>query len=282
MGLRNLSLESGFDISKFYRMIGGVSISCFDIFHFPEVWGKDKTMTRNIKCKNLQECTAIQDQSTTVESSQEFFEDISLDELISFESQLYENRTFAIVHSVGKKIFNIIREWSTFINFDDVTYYHARKLNDGHRPFLDQEMMKAPCNLPQQGRYNAIGESCYYIAETKDGALQEIMKHSKESKLHIQVIGLRPIKDVKMIDLSKGSSDFLEHLRFNVENDGGKLVKEYLLSNFIASCCKRIGIEGIKYKSTKYNCCVLWKDDYFEFVKGSREIFCELKQDKPN
>ena len=142
--------------------------------------------------------------------------------------------------------------------------------------------MKAPCNLPQQGRYNAIGESCYYIAETKDGALQEIMKHSKESKLHIQVIGLRPIKDVKMIDLSKGSSDFLEHLRFNVENDGGKIVKEYLLSNFIASCCKRIGIEGIKYKSTKYNCCVLWKDDYFEFVKGSREIFCELKQDKPN
>ncbi len=40
MGLRNLSLESGFDISKFYRMIGGVSISCFDIFHFQEFWGK--------------------------------------------------------------------------------------------------------------------------------------------------------------------------------------------------------------------------------------------------
>ena len=40
----------------------------------------------------------------------------------------------------------------------------------------------------------------------------------------------------------------------------------------MASCCKKIGIEGIKYRSTGYNCCVLWKDEYFEFVEGSREI----------
>lgn len=78
----------------------------------------------------------------------------------------------------------------------------------------------------------------------------------------------------KIIDLSeegKGNR-FLEHLRFNVDNDEGKIIKEYLLPNFVASCCKRLGIEGIRYKSTGYNCCVLWKDDYFAFAEGSREI----------
>ena len=49
-------------------------------------------------------------------------------------------------------------------------------------------------------------------------------------------------------------------------------MKEYLLPNYVASCCREIGIDGIKYRSTGYNCCVLWKDDYFEFVEGSREI----------
>ena len=229
-------------------------------------------MTMNTNHKNLLQSMLIQEQNITAGSSQELFEDISLDELLAFESQLYEDRTFAIVHPVGKKIFNIIKGWNKFVNFNDITYYHARKLEDGHRPFLDQEMLKAPVNVASHGRYNTIGESCYYIAETKEGAVMEIVKHSKESKPRIQVAGLKPIKDVKMIDLSVGLNRVLEHLRFAAGNEDVKIVKEYLLSNFVASCCKRIGIEGIKYKSTGYNCCVLWKDDYFEFVEGSREI----------
>lgn len=73
---------------------------------------------------------------------QELFGEISLDDLLGFESQLYEDRTFAIVHPVGKKIFDIIKNWDKFINFDSSTYYHARELKDAHRPFLNQEMMK--------------------------------------------------------------------------------------------------------------------------------------------
>ena len=229
-------------------------------------------MTMNTNHKNLSECMLLQEQNVTMRSSQELFEAISFDELLAFESQLYEDRTFAILHPVGKKVFNIIKDWNKFVNFDDITYYHARKLEDGERPFLDQEMMKAPVNVTSHGRYNAIGESCYYIAETKEGAVMEIIKHSKELKPRIQIAGLKPIKDAKMLDLSEGSNKFLDHLRFIAGNENGKIVKEYLLSNFVASCCKRIGIEGIKYKSTGYKCCVLWKDDYFKFVEGSREI----------
>ncbi len=89
------------------------------------------------------------------------------------------------------------------------------------------------------------------------------------------MIGLKAKTNVKLLDLSdevKGANLFIDHIRFTVENEEGKIVKEYLLPNYVASCCREIGIDGIKYRSTGYNCCVLWKDDYFEFVEGSREI----------
>lgn len=143
------------------------------------------------------------------------------------------------------------------------------------REIHDSEMMKAPTNVSAHGRYNEVGRSCYYIAENKDGALKEIYKHSGKTKPRVQVIGLKAIKSAKLLDLSgdvKETNRFVEHLRFTVENDEGRTVQEYLLPNFVASCCKELGIDGIRYKSTGYKCCVLWKDDYFENVEGSREI----------
>ena len=184
----------------------------------------------------------------------------------------------ALNHKVGKKIYDIINGWNKFIDFDNCIYYHARQLTGNNKPFLDQEMLKAPINLSSHGRYNEIGRSCYYVSETKEGAIREIKKHCGGTKACIQLAGLRPIKHAKIIDLSmdvSGTNRFIEHMRYTVDNQDGKIVKEYLLPNFVAACCKSIGIEGIKYKSTGYNCYVLWKDDYFEFVDGSREIFEE-------
>lgn len=238
---------------------------------------------KNFYHKDTPEQKLTADQMTVVESSMDLFADISFDELVSFESQLCEDVTFAIEHPVGKKIFEIIKGWKSFISFDDATYYHARKLEEGQEYFLDQEMLRAPRNVSSHGRYNAIGKSCYYVAETRDGAVNEIAKHSGGKKVKIQVVGLKAVKKAKIIDLSgeiKGTNKFMEHMRFTVENEEGKIVKEYLLPNFVTSCCKRLGIEGIKYRSTGYDCCVLWKDDYFEFVEGSRRIIVKKGKKK--
>lgn len=214
-------------------------------------------------------------QITVVESSLALFADITFDELISFESKLATNYAFAFRHPVGIRIFKILQNWNHFVSFDDITYYHARPLKENQNPFYDYEMMKAPLNVSSHGRYNEVGRSCYYIAETREGSIKEISKHSGGKKITIQVIGLRPTKTVRLLDLSgevKGTNRFIEHIRFTVENDAGRTVKEYLLPNYVASCCRELEIDGIKYRSTGYNCCVLWKDDYFEFVEGSREI----------
>ena len=225
--------------------------------------------------KDSPESKLSADQITVVESSLELFAEFTLDELLSFESKLEQNFAFAVRHPVGVRIYEILQNWKNFVSFENITYYHARTLGENQRPFHDSEMMKAPTNVSAHGRYNEVGRSCYYIAETKDGALKEIYKHSGKTKPRVQVIGLKAIKSAKLLDLSgdvKETNRFVEHLRFTVENDEGRTVQEYLLPNFVASCCKELGIDGIRYKSTGYKCCVLWKDDYFENVEGSREI----------
>lgn len=218
------------------------------------------------------------DQITVVASSLELFEEFSLDSLVSFESKLEQNYAFALQHPVGARIFEMLKNWNHFISFENITYYHARILGEHQRPYHDSEMMKAPTNVSAHGRYNEVGRSCYYIAEDKEGALKEIYKHSGGTKPRVQVIGLIAVKPVKLLDLSgeaKKTNRFIEHMRFTVENETGKTVHEYLLPNYVASCCKEIGIDGIRYRSTGYNCCVLWKDDYFEYVEGSREVIPE-------
>ena len=109
-----------------------------------------------------------------VESSLELFEEFSLDSLVSFESKLEQNYAFALQHSVGARIFEMLKNWNHFVSFEDITYYHARILGEHQRPYHDSEMMKAPTNVSAHGRYNEVGRSCYYIAEDKEGALKEI------------------------------------------------------------------------------------------------------------
>ena len=83
---------------------------------------------RNFYHKDTPGQKVTADQITVVASSLELFADIGFDELVSFESQLYEAPVFAMEHPVGKKIFAIIQGWNQFTDFEDITYYHARKI----------------------------------------------------------------------------------------------------------------------------------------------------------
>ena len=43
--------------------------------------------------------------------------------------------------------------------------------------YLAQEMLKAPPYISSHGRFNEVGSSCYYFADKKEGAINEIKKH---------------------------------------------------------------------------------------------------------
>ena len=204
-----------------------------------------------------------------VESSIELFADLTFSELVKFETILFKNKIFALSDPVGQMIYEIIRNWNTFVDFECNVYYHARPMEGS--PFLEHEMLKAPVNVSySHGRYNDIGISCYYFTDKKEGAVNEIRKHSGSKEPMIQIAAIRPIKSIKMIDLSEAKlskrNNFIDHIRQAVSDNSSTVKKEYLLPNFVASCCKQVGIEGIKYYSSGYYCYVTWEDDYFEFV----------------
>ena len=70
-----------------------------------------------------------------------------------------------------------------------------------------------------------------------------------------------------MIDLSttvKTPNKFLEYIRFEIDNPEDRCPRQYLIPSFVTTCCKRVGIEGIKYYgSAKYTNYVAWNDGYF-------------------
>lgn len=210
---------------------------------------------------------------TVITSSIELFADITVSQLIPFISKLADNKTFAINHPVGKHIYEIIQSWNTFIDFDCEVFYHARPIEGEEKPYqlyLEQEMLKAPPYISSHGRFNEVGSSCYYFADKKEGAINEIMKHCSSKTHAIEVAEIKPKRSIKMIDLSEAGlskrNNFIDYIRLAASNNSGKIKKEYLLPNFVAACCREAGIEGIKYYSSGYNCYVTWQDDYFSFV----------------
>lgn len=221
--------------------------------------------------EQAQECSTDVGCLNVLSSSIDLFDELSVSDLLRFENELYENPSFAKDFDTGKRIYQIIESWNDFISFDQEILYHARIL-DGNSFFLEDEMIKAPVGISGHGRFNHVGRAHYYSASTLDGALAEIRKHNNGKT--IQYAEVRPAKEVRLLDLSqrKEGSAFLKHLRFPINDEYGVMKKEYLLPCFVADCCKRIGIDGIKYYgSTKYNNYVTWKDDFYEFIKGNIE-----------
>ncbi len=202
-------------------------------------------------------------------SSLEMLSDVDEADLISFLNYLSKYPNLALDHDVGKKIKAIISSWDTFMSFDCDYYYHARTLKQGECPYTEVQLLKAPSGVTWHGRYNFIGESHYYFSDKLKGACVEVGKHSNESR--IQIARLKPVKTIKMIDLSEEypiRNKFLEYCRFSpAQDDYSKVKREYLLPCFVANCCKANGIEGIKYYGSKeYTNYVAWNDGYFDFI----------------
>lgn len=208
-------------------------------------------------------------EANVIYSSLDLFSDITAKDLINFNNELVECPEYASNHPVGKKIYNIIKGWNNFIDFDKEYYYHARALEESQSPYSYCEMKKAPHGITSQGRFNHNGRSHYYFSDTKNGAISEIRKHGKKH-CRIQVAKIKVIKNVKLFDISSHTvkNEFLNYCRYapNFKNINN-LPNEYLLPCFVASTCKTLKIDGIKYYGNKEsNNYVTWKDDYFEVV----------------
>lgn len=199
-----------------------------------------------------------------IASSTELFEELREEELMTFIDVLANENAFASEHPVGKKIWEIIRSWNTFMDFDREYYYHGRPKKANGFFYTSDEMGKAPNEYVTFGRFNHMKQSHYYFSDSEKGAKAEITIHNRGAE--VQVARLRPKRSIRMIDLSAevtNKNKFLECLRYTASES----VKptEYLLPEYVTTCCKKAGIEGIKYYgSREYKNYVCWDDGYFD------------------
>ena len=204
-------------------------------------------------------------------SSLQLLSDIDEADLISFLTQLEKYPAFAIEHKTGKRIREIVASWEQYLDFDHDYFYHARSLKEGACPYTETELRQAPTGYSGHGRYNYVGQSHYYFSDMEKGAILEVTKHTKDTR--VQIAKLHPNKSIRMIDLSgelTTQNKFLEYCRFNPSPEQYPNIKrEYLLPCYVAGCCEKHGIEGIKYYGSKeYTNYVSWNDGYFDIVSS--------------
>ena len=161
----------------------------------------------------------------------------------------------------------LINSGESNIGFDRELYYHTRSRDVNSMPYTFDEMLKAPHGIPGAGRFNQAGRSHYYFASSQKGAEAEVKKHLKKDQT-LQTIMLRPVKAISLLDLSntlQRGKTFLKMIRYQSVDNSNAMPKEYLLPCFVADCCKKLGVDGIKYYGSKdYDNYVVWYDGYFE------------------
>ena len=132
-------------------------------------------------------------------------------------------------------------------------------------PFTFEQMKSAPYGASSAGRFNQVGRAHFYFSNTQRGAETEVGKHKKDEEL-IQTVRLKPVKPIRMLDLShtlQRGTTFLRMIRYPLD-DTNKMPRQYLLPCFVADCCQNIGFDGIKYFGSKeYDNYVSWDDSYF-------------------
>ena len=83
------------------------------------------------KSKKFYTESSICHERTTTELNQaasalRLFEGISFDEILNLCNILYENPYFAAYTNIGKRVYQIIRDWPVSMTFDEPYYYRAR------------------------------------------------------------------------------------------------------------------------------------------------------------
>ena len=212
---------------------------------------------------------------STIKRSSEEEQIVSAKELMDFMCFLEKQRTLALEHGTGRKIRAWIQDlWNSgelTIDFDREIYYHTRARDESRAPYVMSEMMSAPSGVPGAGRYNYPGQPHYYFADTQDGANLEVKRHHRgEANIVMQTIKLRPRGSARFLDLSgtmRHGKDFLKYLRYDVENIGSSMPREYFIPCFVSDCCRMVGFDGIKYYGGKdYRNYVLWSNIEFDYV----------------
>lgn len=171
-------------------------------------------------------------------------------ELTNFSTFLRKNAMLGFKHYAGQKIYHLFEQMfieEDYFLLENINLFRGRTRNVGTDKFSASQMWNPPIGVSSHGRYNLVGSSVLYLTDNIDYIPAEV-HYMGYQELDIATISI--LKPLKILDLSKMYGEFGRILSIN-PSDNNVLKLEYLLTNFIAECCKEIGFQGIKYNGVK-------------------------------
>ncbi len=180
---------------------------------------------------------------------------ITQDDALDFSEHLLKYPMLGLEHEVGKiiydKILNKDVQGIVFLSCGQIMY-RARKRNAINRlvPYVENELWAPPVGMPGHGRYNPAGVQVLYLGDSVQTCLDEIKLDAKDQDEVAELAEFLLLKNVEVWDVT--GLDINELLSIPTMNNR-TISREYLLPNFLAQCCTKAKINGIKYGSTKGN-----------------------------
>jgi hypothetical protein len=175
----------------------------------------------------------------------DLLKDITKDEVLSFYHHLTRYPMLGLEHEIGRKILNEIEQYN-FQEVSGISLYRSRPRDKEEREisYSPEEMYSAPYGVPQQGRYNFIGQGELYVCDDKNVAIQECIKGKN---MTVDLIEWELIEKVKLMDLTEKDCPLIKFCNFSVQTSKNL---EYLVPNFISQCAKLKGLTGIIFTSS--------------------------------
>lgn len=186
------------------------------------------------------------------------------DQLIDFENYLSVFPSLGYKHKIGRAINKAIWQdkYSGYFS-PESEYYKARKVV-ADTILTKNDFRNPPIGKSEIGRFNWEGQSVLYLSTSKEGACEEICDGNKPTLVWVAKINYEK-NHSKILDLTLDPFNYESYnnmLQVAILNLGllnkrtikksGRWKPEYLMTNFIADCCKEAQYDGIAYTSAKY------------------------------
>jgi hypothetical protein len=183
--------------------------------------------------------------------------------LEDFEKYLHKFPSHGYKHKIGKAINKAIwnMTFPPYYAFRN-SYFRARRVNSSD-VLKRIDFKSPPLGKSSSGRFNWIGQSSLYLSTTKEGACEEICEKNNPSLIWVSQITYDN-KETIILDLTldplnyEQGSDLLfiailnlKLLNKRTKKANGTWTPEYLMTNYIADCCKEAKYNGIAYTSSK-------------------------------
>jgi hypothetical protein len=172
---------------------------------------------------------------------------VTMQDALDFYNYLTKYPMLGLGHIVGQKIRDSLKDIK-LTTISNVLLYRGRvckkKQTISHAEY---EMFEAPYGKSDQQRFNIKGHGFLYAANKRKGAIKEIVNRQKRN---LTIFEMKLNNKVDILDMASNSCPLFDFCQIP-KSKASSFNHEYLVQNFVAQCCMKMGIEGIRYRSTK-------------------------------